>query len=191
MNLVWELTASQAAALTVLGLAGCMVAILLAGERVSGALRRHTRTAEELALAGLSLTRDIHAQAVVTRDAGQIKRILNQMVLDATGRFPGLHTVVLVAADPSYVLAEGERDVRYVFSPYRIMRNGQGRRLSRAIKRYAISPIVSHSFVVEQLESIYQLLTDAAADMHEAPPPLPRVAEWQLLVVPAGIEIDF
>ena len=191
MELHWELTGSQALPLIVVCLAFNGVALLLAGERVRGALRRHTHVREQLGLAQLSMTRDVHAASVVVRDGTQIKRLLNQIVLDTTGRFPGIHSVVLLGAHPSYIQAEGEGDARYVFSPYRITRSQHGQRLSRRIERYVISPVASHSFVVEQLEAIYQALTEAAADMHETPPPLPRVAVWQLLVVPAEIGIDF
>jgi len=167
------------------------VCVILAGERVRGAIRSYARLREGLGLTELRLTRDLNAQAIAVEPEA-ITHMLNQVTMDVTGEFPGIEEVVLIATSPAYVAAQGKDFTHYVFSPYDIKRNQQGNRLPRQVKKYVISPMLSNSFVIEQLEYVYHTLTTSrAADMMESPPALPRVPVWYLLVVPREIEIDF
>jgi hypothetical protein len=182
-----ELWIAVVAALSFNGLA-----VLLVGAWVRGAARRFAAMVEELSLAGLALQRDINVQQLAVPDNEGVTRRLNQIVMDATGQFAGISQVVMVGTRPTYLAAEGQDYTSYVFSPYRIARNQRGQRLDRRIKQHVISPVTGHSFVVEQLEAIYEyLVSRRVADMHEAPPPLPRVGVWHLLIAPRGIELDF
>jgi hypothetical protein len=168
-----------------------VVAVLLAGERLRSGLVRLGKVHEELGLAHMQLLRDMNAQQLCVEELGYV---LNQIVMDATGKFPAINDdLLIIGAEPTYIAAVGTDYSHYVFSPYRITRTDTGKKLDRRIRRHVISPLTSHSFVIEQLETIYRALVTSqdGRRSRDALPSLPRVSVWHLLVVPPSVPIEF
>ena len=168
-----------------------VVAVLLAGERLRSGLRGLSRVQEELGLAHMQLLRDMNAQQLSVEELGYA---LNQIVMDATGQFPAISDeLLMIGTGPTYIAARGTDYSHYVFSPYRITRTESGKKLDRRIQRHVISPLTSHSFVIEQLETVYRALVTSqdARNSRDCLPSLPRVSVWHLLVVPPSVPIEF
>ena len=160
------------------GFLALALAVLVAGERVRGAIRAQTKAQREHALAELALRRrEIAAQITVSED--EIIPRLNQIVLDVTGRPGGIYKVRDVRPDPvPHVLAVDSNGLTRFF----FMAGGTGDMRVDGARYYSVDALsCGDLFTVRVLEQIYLLLASQFGLRPEALV-LPRRESWTLAI---------
>ena len=152
-----------------------IVAILLAGERVRGALLRWEQTQYAWALKLLALQRDA-LERTVEVPPEELVAAVNQVALDVLGEPAGIERLFDVRLDPPLTMTFSGGGRFYTFTP----QPDKARRLHPRGRWFVVDGLTAHPFAVEELAAAF-----AAAAKLKKPgeaPVLPRCEQWGLAV---------
>jgi len=162
---------------TLLSIIALAVVIILLGERIRNAIREGTKAMKAQGLKTLELERKKLALSTVQVTEDNYLDILNQIVLDVTGKPAGIDQVLRVDNIPaSHIVALGSNFEKIIFTPTRdaFVGTGEGQ-VSSKVSWYEVSALTGGLFCIEELEAVYRLLSNDKV--------LPRTQKWYIAVV--------